>query len=146
MAGASFRAFGGDCRRIRFFTSAHAQTHRLILLCGVMGSAIPMSSSSNRLRVFMFSLICCTGRHPKRLMPNRPSFPELTPIAWVGWVGVEIFFELSGFVIAYSAEGASAFVFFRSRFFRLMPAEVSSEKHRKRVDLSAARSAKDAAM
>ena len=57
-----------------------------------------------------------------RLMPNQPSFPELTPVAWVGWVGVEIFFVLSGFVIAYSAEGASAFAFFRSRFLRLMPA------------------------
>ena len=49
-------------------------------------------------------------------------FPELTPVAWVGWVGVEIFFVLSGFVIAYSAEGSSAFAFFRSRFLRLMPA------------------------
>ncbi len=57
-----------------------------------------------------------------RLIPNLPTFPELTPVAWVGWVGVEIFFVLSGFVIAYSAEGSSAFVFFRSRFLRLMPA------------------------
>ena len=55
-------------------------------------------------------------------MPNLPTFPELTPVAWVGWVGVEIFFVLSGFVIAYSAEGSSAFAFFRSRFLRLMPA------------------------
>jgi peptidoglycan/LPS O-acetylase OafA/YrhL len=57
-----------------------------------------------------------------RLMPNLPSFPELTSVAWVGWVGVEIFFVLSGFVIAYSAEGSSAFGFFRGRFLRLMPA------------------------
>jgi peptidoglycan/LPS O-acetylase OafA/YrhL len=56
------------------------------------------------------------------LMPNLPAFPELTPVVCVGWVGVEIFFVLSGFVIAYSAEGSSAFAFFRSRFLRLMPA------------------------
>ena len=56
------------------------------------------------------------------LMPNLPTFPELTPVAWVGWVGVEIFFVLSGFVIAYSAEGSSGLAFFRSRFLRLMPA------------------------
>lgn len=56
------------------------------------------------------------------LMPNLPSFPKLTPVAWVGWVGVEIFFVLSGFVIPYTAEGVSAFAFFRSRFLRLMPA------------------------
>ena len=55
-------------------------------------------------------------------MPNLPAFPELTPVAWLGWVGVEIFFVLSGFVIAYSSEGSSAFAFFRSRFLRLMPA------------------------
>jgi peptidoglycan/LPS O-acetylase OafA/YrhL len=56
------------------------------------------------------------------LMPNLPAFPELTPVAWLGWVGVEIFFVLSGFVIAYSSEGSSAFAFFQSRFLRLMPA------------------------
>ena len=55
-------------------------------------------------------------------MPDLPRFPELTPFVSGGWVGVEIFFVLSGFVIAYSAEGSDAFAFFRSRFLRLMPA------------------------
>lgn len=38
-----------------------------------------------------------------------------------GWVGVEVFFVISGFIIAYTAEGATPFSFFRSRFLRLMP-------------------------
>jgi peptidoglycan/LPS O-acetylase OafA/YrhL len=49
------------------------------------------------------------------------SFPELVAYSWFGWVGVPIFFVISGFVIAYSAEQASAAAFLRSRFLRLFP-------------------------
>jgi peptidoglycan/LPS O-acetylase OafA/YrhL len=51
-----------------------------------------------------------------------PGFPELTQVSWWGWVGVEVFFVISGFVIAISAEGRSAERFFRARLLRLMPA------------------------
>jgi peptidoglycan/LPS O-acetylase OafA/YrhL len=50
------------------------------------------------------------------------SFPRLAPFASFGWVGVEVFFVVSGFIIAYSAEGKSASAFFKSRFLRLYPA------------------------
>lgn len=39
-----------------------------------------------------------------------------------GWIGVQIFFVISGLVIAYSAEGAQPGRFFRGRFARLVPA------------------------
>lgn len=50
------------------------------------------------------------------------SFEQLTPFSWFGWVGVEIFFVISGFVIANSANGASAAAFLRGRILRLYPA------------------------
>lgn len=43
------------------------------------------------------------------------------PVTYFGWIGVEVFFVISGFIIAYSAENATAFTFFRGRFIRLMP-------------------------
>jgi peptidoglycan/LPS O-acetylase OafA/YrhL len=49
-------------------------------------------------------------------------FPWATPWAWFGWVGVEVFFVISGFVIANSARGASATRFLKGRLLRLMPA------------------------
>ena len=65
------------------------------------------------------------------LLPGAPLHlfaPEATlPAAgnrwtWPGWVGVEIFFVISGFVIARSAEGASPATFLRRRLLRLAPA------------------------
>ena len=41
---------------------------------------------------------------------------------WCGWVGVQIFFVISGYVIALSAEGAAAGTFLRRRVLRLVPA------------------------
>ena len=50
------------------------------------------------------------------------NYRYLGPYMWAGWTGVEIFFVLSGFVIAYSAERASASGFVKSRLVRLYPA------------------------
>jgi peptidoglycan/LPS O-acetylase OafA/YrhL len=48
-------------------------------------------------------------------------FPEAYAWSHFGWVGVQIFFVVSGFVIAFSAEKASPFSFFSSRVVRLAP-------------------------
>jgi peptidoglycan/LPS O-acetylase OafA/YrhL len=48
-------------------------------------------------------------------------FQSMARVTWVGWVGVEIFFVISGFVISYSAAGVSPFVFLRRRIVRLYP-------------------------
>lgn len=50
------------------------------------------------------------------------SFPSLISVSWWGWVGVQIFFVISGLVICASAERHSAAAFFRNRLLRLAPA------------------------
>ena len=45
-----------------------------------------------------------------------------TTLAWYGWIGVQIFFVISGFVIARSAMDATPKRFAVSRFLRLYPA------------------------
>lgn len=49
------------------------------------------------------------------------AIPEAS-LFWFGGMGVQIFFVISGFVIANSAQGASPYGFFRSRALRLYPA------------------------
>lgn len=49
------------------------------------------------------------------------TFPEMNTFSHFGWVGVQVFFVISGFVIAFSGEKATPFGFFASRVVRLGP-------------------------
>src|SRR6201995_3706899 len=49
-------------------------------------------------------------------------YPSAAPFTWLGWVGVEIFFVISGFVIANSASKSSPAEFLLGRALRLYPA------------------------
>lgn len=49
------------------------------------------------------------------------SLPDATPYTYWGWIGVQIFFVISGFVISFSALNATSYQFFVNRFVRLMP-------------------------
>lgn len=46
----------------------------------------------------------------------------LAPFAWMGWIGVQIFFVLSGFVISASASTSTSWAFLKKRAIRLLPA------------------------
>ncbi|HML27603.1 MAG TPA: acyltransferase [Hyphomicrobium sp.] len=57
-----------------------------------------------------------------QMFANATSFPQAAPYTSFGWVGVEIFFVISGFVIANSANNSSPIAFVKSRVLRLYPA------------------------
>lgn len=57
-----------------------------------------------------------------RMLNGAARYEALAPFSWFGWVGVEVFFVISGFVIANSAANASPMSFLKSRLLRLYPA------------------------
>lgn len=57
----------------------------------------------------------------KSVVQAATAYQELAPYTWWGWVGVEIFFVISGFVISQSAAKATPYSFFRGRLLRLAP-------------------------
>ena len=67
------------------------------------------------LLVMMFHL--CYWRNG-RVAPDSDAFNATW---WFGWVGVEIFFTISGFVIAFSAQNSEPKKFALSRLVRIVP-------------------------
>ena len=61
--------------------------------------------------------------HPSWQIPGTAALPAgAAGWTWFGWVGVEIFFVISGLVIAASARGSTPLPFLRRRAVRLFPA------------------------
>lgn len=60
-------------------------------------------------------------RGPTTLGTTQVALPELAWFARYGFLGVPVFFVISGFVIAYSAEGRTAIGFAIARFARIYP-------------------------
>jgi peptidoglycan/LPS O-acetylase OafA/YrhL len=81
-------------------------------------------SAAGMVMLFHLGFWGCAAPHTRTnsLVEVHACYPKLAPFASVGWVGVEIFFVISGFVIAWSAQNASTISFVRSRFLRLAPA------------------------
>lgn len=46
----------------------------------------------------------------------------LAPVGWLGWIGVQLFFVLSGFIISASAENSTVSAFLKRRAIRVFPA------------------------
>src|SRR3546814_4731667 len=62
------------------------------------------------------------SRHTRCALVTGVQTCALPIFAWWGWVGVELFFVISGFVITMSASGKSAADFAAGRIARLYPA------------------------
>ncbi|MBP28011.1 acyltransferase [Methylobacterium sp.] len=76
--------------------------------------------------VMMFHLAAYAWQAPSstagRAFAGAAQYPGLFAWTWFGWGGVELFFVISGFVIAYSAAHTTPPSFLRSRILRLVPA------------------------
>lgn len=75
--------------------------------------------------VMLYHLACTAWMVPSSeaaaLVGSPIPFPTLLPVSEQGWIGVQMFFVISGYVIAYSASQASASRFLTGRILRLMP-------------------------
>lgn len=126
-------------RNSRIFGRPHA-THatyrptrapRIQAAHGASPAAIPIAPAQDRiatldlLRLFA-ALAVVLFHYGYRGAAGTPSFavsyPELAPLAKYGFLGVDLFFVISGFVIAASAQGRTAVQFAIARAGRLYPA------------------------
>lgn len=68
------------------------------------------------------SAVSVLGFHLAYLNRGVTDYHPVWPVAWCGWIGVEIFFVISGLVIANSASNATPSSFLKGRCLRLYPA------------------------
>ncbi|SFR72423.1 Peptidoglycan/LPS O-acetylase OafA/YrhL, contains acyltransferase and SGNH-hydrolase domains [Mitsuaria sp. PDC51] len=69
-----------------------------------------------------FSIAERPDSKPAELSGHTMPASILPGLSFYGWIGVQVFFVISGIVIAYSARGATPYAFLRSRVVRLVPA------------------------
>lgn len=92
-----------------------------------------MRANAQVLVIDLVRFVCAllvVGHHFGTILPLMPpafaakvaATTPLVPWTWAGWVGVEIFFVVSGYVIATSASGGRPGLFLRRRILRLAPA------------------------
>lgn len=84
-----------------------------------MDNRLPVSSQSYVFGLDLVRFAAALGVALFHLTWRAPAYADTLPY---GWIGVEVFFVISGFVIANSAEGRSASEFAVGRFLRLYPA------------------------
>lgn len=70
---------------------------------------------------FGFNAFAVGNNQILRLAHGRPQLPQWWEWTWFGWIGVQVFFVISGLVIGYSVDGSSAPDFARKRALRLIP-------------------------
>jgi peptidoglycan/LPS O-acetylase OafA/YrhL len=91
-------------------------------------AAKPQIAAIDLLRFSCAIAVMAYHYSPLASLSARDLDPATAPIpiafcwSWFGWVGVHIFFVISGYVIAKSAEGATPPAFLRRRMLRLAPA------------------------
>ena len=75
--------------------------------------------------VMIYHFAFCSWANPsspaRTLSETFSAYEPLKAFTDFGWIGVQLFFVISGFVISYTAEGASPLRFVRSRILRLGP-------------------------
>lgn len=69
-----------------------------------------------------FKALAIEGSTLNAVLGTVEPYPEGWWLTWCGWIGVQVFFVISGAVIAYSASGTSARGFAVRRIARLVPA------------------------
>jgi len=73
--------------------------------------------------VLLFHIAAFGGNIPSwPVGAQEAPFGWLHPFSWFGWVGVQIFFVLSGFIISASAYNSTALGFLKKRAIRVFPA------------------------